>query len=170
MKESGPWPMAGAQHGPVRRLAGITLVEMLIVMALISLMVGITFPTVSSGLDSLRLRSAGDDIASFLNGALNRAERRQELLELTISKTDNQLSLESSDPGFVRKLRMPAGVFIKAIEPEDPTYPDGPRRFLLYPGGTVPRIAVEIANGRAARTVRVDPITGVPVVEAVKEP
>jgi type II secretory pathway pseudopilin PulG len=164
MKESGPWPVVGGPR------AGITLVELLIVMALISLMVGITFPTVSSGLDSLRLRSAGDDIASFLNGALNRAERRQELLELTISKTENQLSLESADPGFVRKLRMPAGVFIKAIEPEAPMDPDAPRRFLLYPGGTVPRIAVEIANNRAARLIRVDPITGVPVVEAVKEP
>jgi hypothetical protein len=41
--------------------------------------------------------------------------------------------------------------------------PDQARRFLVYPGGAVPGIAVEIANqsGRRRR-VSVDPMTGVP--------
>jgi prepilin-type N-terminal cleavage/methylation domain-containing protein len=155
----------------IRSGSGVTLIEMLIVMTLISIMVGISFPAISAGLDALRLSSATDDIASFINGALNRAERRQELMELTISKTENQLSLQSAQPGFVRRLGMPEGVSIKAVLPAIPSNPDAPRRFLFYPGGTVPRISVEIANRRGARRlVRVDPITGVPVVERINQP
>ena len=44
----------------------------------------------------------GSILASFINGALNRAERRRELIELTISKPANQLSLESAAPGFAQ--------------------------------------------------------------------
>jgi prepilin-type N-terminal cleavage/methylation domain-containing protein len=159
-----PWSAADPLVGSPE--SGVTLVEMMIVMTLIALMVGITFPAVSTGIDSLRLSSASGDIASFINGALNRAERRQELIELTISKPANQLRLESAAPGFIRKLGMPSGVTITAVFPESPPTQDGTRRFLLYPGGTPPRIAVELVNRRGARRlVRVDPITGVPVVE-----
>ena len=53
--------------------------------------------------------------------------------------------------------------------PPLPQETDAPRRFLLYPGGAIPRFGVEIANRRGARRiVRVDPITGVPQVERVE--
>lgn len=147
---------------------GVTLIEMLIVVALIGLLVGIVFPSVSAGVDTLRLNAATDALASFFNAGLNRAERRQQVVEVTISKADRALWLHSTEPGFERKLELPQGVTIVAVTPESPLPEEGPRRFLLYPGGTLPRIAVEIANARNAhRMVRVDPITGVPQVERV---
>jgi hypothetical protein len=40
-----------------------------------------------------------------------------------------------------------------------------PRQFLIHPGGTVPRIGVEIRNARnTRRLVMVDPISGVPQI------
>jgi len=42
----------------VNNRRGVTLLEMLIVVALIGLLAGITFPAVTSGIDSLRLNSA----------------------------------------------------------------------------------------------------------------
>ncbi len=58
---------------------------------------------------------------------------------------------------------MPDGYRIMAVLPAAEVNPDEPRRFLLYPGGTMPRIGVEISadNGRK-RTVTVDPLTGMP--------
>ena len=82
---------------------------MMIVVAIIGLMVGITFPAVSAGLDSVRLASATDSLASFLNAAVNRAERRQQPMELIISPKDNLLTLYSNEPGFTRELRLPRG-------------------------------------------------------------
>jgi len=145
---------------------GVTLVEMLIVVAIVGLIAGISFPAVSSGLDSLRLGSASDAIVSFLNGAMNRAERRQQVVEVAISMKENAIYLASNEPGFTRKLEMPSGVTIKAVWPKLPAEGEGTRRFLLLPGSTVPRLGIEIVNRKGARRiVRVNPMTGVPEVE-----
>jgi prepilin-type N-terminal cleavage/methylation domain-containing protein len=153
------------RFGPV---SGVTLIEMLIVVALIGLLAGITFPSVSAGIDTMRLNSATGSVSGFFNDALNRADRRRQVVELTISKPERTLWLRSSEPGFERRVTLPDGVSIRSILPEPPQEEQGPRRFLLYPGGAVPRIGVEIANARnVRRIVRLDPITGVPRIERV---
>ncbi len=146
--------------------SGVTLIELMVVVGLISLMIGISFPAITSGIDSLRLNAATNGIVSFFNTGLSRADRRQQVVEITISKTGNSIEMRSTDPGFLRKLEMPEGVSITHILPELPENPDAPRTFLLYPGGTVPRFGVQLINRRnVERIVRVDPITGVPRVE-----
>jgi hypothetical protein len=144
---------------------------MLIVVALIGLMAGISFPSVTSGLDSLRLAQATDSIASFLNTALTRAERRQQVMEVTISPQENALWLQGAAPGVIRRLEMPDGVSIRRVFPPIPGLPeDALRTVLLLPGGTVPRAGVEIINRRGVRRlVRIDPLTGVPQIERPEE-
>ena len=155
--------------GPTGGRRGVTLIEMLIVMALIGLLVTVSLPAVSAGVDSLRLSSAGDAAVSFLNAALNRAERRQEVMEVTISKDENAILLRSTEPGYERKLEMPAGVTIVSVLPPLPQETGEPRRFMLYPGGTIPSFGVELSNRKGAgRIVRIDPVTGVPQVERVE--
>lgn len=153
-----------------RPQAGVTLIEMMVVVALIGLMAAISFPSVSSGLDSIRLVSAADSIGAFLNSGLNRAERRQQPVEITISPRDHTLTMRSTDPGFVRTLGMPEGVTIAAVHPALPPGIDEPSQtFLVYPAGAIPRIGIEIANRRGARRiVRIDPTTGVPAIEQVQ--
>jgi prepilin-type N-terminal cleavage/methylation domain-containing protein len=149
--------------------AGVTLVEMLIVVTIVGLIASISFPSVASGLESLRLTSATDSIVGLLNGAMNRAERRQQAMEITVSVQDKFLSLASSEAGFTRTLSMPDGVKIVAVWPKLLEEDNQPRRFLLLPGSTVPRLGVEIANRKGARRiVRVNPITGVPDIERVE--
>jgi hypothetical protein len=140
---------------------------MLIVVTLISLMAGITFPSAQSGIDSLRLSSASDAIVSFLNGALSRADRRQLAMELTILPGQGRLELRSVEPGYLKELSLPEGVTIERVLPEFPgVRVEAPRQFLLLPGGTVPRLGLELRNRRGVRRiVRVDPVTGVPQLE-----
>jgi hypothetical protein len=108
-------------------------------------------------------------VVSFLNTGLSRAERRQQVVEITISMAENTLSMRSTDAGFTRHLEMPAGVSITHVLPELPQNPGAPRSFLLYPGGTVPRFGVVLINRRnVEKIVRVDPMTGVPQVERVE--
>jgi hypothetical protein len=143
--------------------------EMVVVMAIMAVIAALSFPAVSSGLESLRLKSASDSIVAFLNSGLNRAERRQQLIEIVVSRAGNNIVMRSEDPGFVRTLSMPTGVTIVKIHPEIVGLDEeNERPFVLYPGGTVPRIGVEIVNRKGQhRIVRVDPITGVPQVETV---
>lgn len=149
---------------------GVTLIEMLVVVALISLLVGISFPAFTSGIDSLRLNSATTSIVSFFNAGLDRAQRRQQVVEISILKAQNALEMRSTEAGFFRKLELPEGVSITHIFPDLPEAAEGPRNFLLYPGGTVPRFGVQLINRKnVEKVVRVDPITGVPQVERVVE-
>ena len=139
-----------------RSTAGVTLIEMLIVMAIIGLIAGISFPSVSAGLESIQLRSAADSIASFLIAAQTRAERRQQAIEVVITPAESTLTLYSSEAGYTRKLALENGIRIVG---------DQPTQFLLLPGGTPPAIAIDIFNKRGAhKLVRIDPVTGVPQI------
>ncbi len=153
------------------RSAGVTLIEMLIVVTLIGLMVGISFPALSSGIDSLRLNEATNKVVSFFNDALVRAGRRELAVEITISKKDRTLSMSSPGARGETKVELPQGVSVvrvlpEAVEQTGEEQAGAPRRFMVYPGGAPPRIGVELANSRNVhRIVRVDPITGVPRIE-----
>jgi prepilin-type N-terminal cleavage/methylation domain-containing protein len=148
---------------------GVTLIEMLVVVAIIGLMIAISFPSVAAGLDSVRLSSATGSVSAFLNSADNRAERRQQPVALVISVKDNVLAMYSNEPGSERKLKLPDGISIQAILPAiEGETPDQPRQLILMPGGTAPAIGIVLSNEHGIRRiVRLDPMTGYPRVESV---
>ena len=155
-----------------RSNAGVTLIEMVVVVTVIGLIVAVVAPSMAAGLDSVRMASASDSVATFLNGAVNRAERRQQAVELRIAPQENALGARSADSSFAAVMSLPDSIAIASIEPPvvNPEGQNQPRRFLLYPGGTLPRIAVELVTkeGRKRR-VEVDPITGLPRSETVEK-
>jgi prepilin-type N-terminal cleavage/methylation domain-containing protein len=143
-----------------RSESGVTLIELLIVLTLIALVTGISYPSAAAGVESLRLRSVSDQVTNFLNTAIDRASRREQVIEVWIAPKDNVLIARSPDLEYSRRLDLPDGYRILAVLPAAEMNPDEPRRFLMYPGGTIPRIGIEIAN-RAGnkRMVSVDPFT-----------
>lgn len=145
-----------------RTQSGLTLIEMLIVVAIISVMIGIAFPSITSGIETLRLRSATDEIVSTFNSAMNRADRRQVAVEIIVDRAKNKIEFASVDPGYRREVTMPEGVTIERVLPAIPNLDENlPRQFLIHPAGTVPPIALELKNRKnQVRIVSVDPITG----------
>ncbi len=148
--------------------SGITLLEMVVVVSIIALMVGLSFPSISAGLDSVRMSSATGSVAAFLNSAVTHAQRRQQAVELVISPREGLLAQYSNEPGYQRQLKLPDGIVVEAVLPDAGQSPEEPRRFLLMPGGTMPGIGIQLANRRDGhRLVKLDPMTGYPRVEAV---
>ncbi len=142
---------------------GITLIEMLIVVALIALVAGVSYPSATAGLDSLRMRAASNAIVGFLNSALSRAETRQQAVEILISPQEGTLPALRSAGVFRKQLESGSPSRILSVQPALASEEGQARRFLLYPGGSIPRIAIEIGNGTGrARMVSVDPVTGIP--------
>jgi prepilin-type N-terminal cleavage/methylation domain-containing protein len=136
----------------VRR--GVTLIEMMIVVAIVAMIVAISFPSAASGLDAIRLRSAADSVVGFLNGALTRTDRHEEPTEVIVTPAEGSIALYTADPNYVKKLKLPDGIRIAG---------DEPRRFLLMPGGAPPTLDIDLSNTRGAhKVVRIDPVTGVP--------
>ena len=149
--------------------AGITLIEMMVVVAIIAVIAGISFPSVTAGLDTLRLAQTTDGIATFFNTALTYAEKRQQVMEIVISASEKKLSAHSADSAWTRSFALPPGITVERVLPEAAADSAGARSFFVYPGGSVPRMGVEVASARGAvRTVRVDPISGVAQVERTR--
>jgi hypothetical protein len=139
---------------------------MVVVVAIIALIAGISFPAISAGLESVRMVSATDAVATFLNSAVNRAERRQQAVELIVEPRQGILSLYSEEPGFKKQISLPEGVVIEAVRPLTDADPQEPRRFVFLPGATIPGIGIQLGNQHNAhRVVHLDPMTGFPRVE-----
>lgn len=138
------------------RSLGVTLIELMVVLAIIGLIVGVTLPAATNGLSSVRLKGASSDVSSFLNSALNRAERHEQVMEIIVYPKQRKLQLDSTEPGYSRTLEMPAGVEIAG---------ESPVRILLMPGSAPPRVVIDLFNDRGMhRIVKLDPVTGVPEV------
>ena len=137
-------------------------------MTLIALVAGLSFPSAAAGVESLRLRSVSDSVVSFLNTAMDRASRREQVIEVWIAPKDNVLIARSPDLAFSRRLEIPDTFHITSVQPAAEVAQGEPRRFLLYPGAAAPRIGIEIANSNGRkRMISVDPFTGLP--KAVEE-
>ncbi|HXM44275.1 MAG TPA: prepilin-type N-terminal cleavage/methylation domain-containing protein [Bryobacteraceae bacterium] len=150
---------------------GVTLMEMMVVLAIIALIVGVSAPSTIAGLENIRLAGAARSVAAFMNVAANRAERRQQAIELSISIKENSVTMRSPEAAFMKKLNLPPGITLQAVWPPLEELTDEPRRFLIQPGGVPPRIGIEIGNRRGARRiVRLNPITGVTEIEQPESP
>lgn len=145
----------------------MTLLEMLVVVAVVGVLVGVSIPSVSAGLDSIRLASTGDAIASFLNSAVTHAERSEQPVEVVISPKEGTISADGSD-GFSRHFQVPKGISIDKVLPEIENAETEAREILIVPGGTAPAIGIEYSNQHGGRRrVELDPMTGFPRVETV---
>ncbi len=74
-----------------RPQSGVTLIEMLIVVMIIALIAGITFPALAAGLASVRLNSASGSAASFLTATMNRVERREMAVAVVIAPQEDEI-------------------------------------------------------------------------------
>lgn len=127
---------------------GVTLIEMLVVVAILGIMTAIAYPSVTAGLDSLRLNAACDEAAGIFHAAQNFAERRQRTVELRVEPD----GIEALAPGFERRVKLSPGLVIAGE----------PRSVFVDPAAPLPGVRVEIRTAKgASRTVGIDPISGV---------
>jgi prepilin-type N-terminal cleavage/methylation domain-containing protein len=143
--------------------AGVTLIEMLIVVAIIATIAGVSFPSLTSGLAGVRLSSAASDTASFFTSSFNRVERREQPAAIVVDPAQNRVSLFTAESGqkAASQLELPPGVVIEGTEL---------RRYFVYPGGAFPGISLTLRSEKGGRRrIQIDPVTAVPQIVRVEE-
>jgi prepilin-type N-terminal cleavage/methylation domain-containing protein len=141
---------------PIRRstVSGITLVELLVTVAIVGLMLSITYPTLTAGLDGFRLRAAVDRAGALFQQARIEADRRHQPVQLTADPDANQLRALAVDSSWRESLEFAEGVRI--------VQPGEQRNWMLFPGTPPPqvRLLLEAQTG-GRRGFSINVFTGV---------
>lgn len=147
---------------------GVTLLELLVVVALASVLLAVVFPSVGTGLRTLELRSAAQRLAASARYAREQAIHRQRFYELEIDAEAGTISVgdigrndSKASSRARRSFELPASVRVERISPEEPGGPSR-RRFLFSPDGAAPAFEIVLSNDRRQVVVTSNPLTGFP--------
>jgi general secretion pathway protein H len=148
-----------------KEAAGVTLIEMLVVITLASILLAIVFPSVGSGLGTLELRSAATRLAAAARYARDQAVYRQQIFQLEIDSQSGAVAVENLEGAKANRYQLPESVHIQEVLPAEDGRTDSVRRFFFLPDGGAPEFQVILANSRRQIAVIGDPLTGTAKVE-----
>jgi len=140
----------------MKRNAGITLMEMLVVMTLIGLLASVATPSVTAGMETVKLRSSAERVAATLRLARERAVRTRHYFQVTVDPQTRRVELRDLEGDFVRDWTLPETISVKA---------ERSLLFLFGPDGSVPSLHVDLENSkRRTASVEMDAFTALPAV------
>ena len=105
------------------RQSGVTLLELLVVMALASVLLAVVVPSVGAGLRTLELRSAAQRLAASARYARNQAVHRQRFYELEIDAEAGTVTVTDFAGESQRSFELPGSVRVESILPEETAFP-----------------------------------------------
>ncbi len=146
--------------------AGVTLLELLVVVALASILLAVVLPSVGTGLSGLELSGAARRVAAAARYARDEAVRRRSTLQLEVDSASGTIAVADLERAATneRRFELPASVRIAQVLPQEQGEIAGPRRFLFTPDGAAPQFQIVLANQRRQVTVKNDALTGAATV------
>ena len=151
-----------------RAESGVTLLELLVVVALASVLLAVVVPSVGAGLRTLELRSAAQRLAASARYARDQAVHRQRFYELEIDAEAGTVTVTDFAGESQRSFELPGSVRVESISPEETggEFRGGMRRrFLFSPDGGSPAFEIVLGNERRKAVVTSNPLTGFSKVE-----
>lgn len=140
-------------HRPQRNAAGMTLLELVVVITILSLMAGLVAPRMAPWLDMWKLRNAANRVAQTFRYARTRALFEQHFYVVEILPQQSLVRVLQSNSAVVREFPLPDGIQIEADAEQ------GTRRtlevitFIFPPSGEVEEKNLWLRNsqGRAVK-------------------
>lgn len=149
-----------------RRVRGVTLLEMLVVLAILSVALAVVAPSARAGISGIRARAAARQVAAVFSTARNLAIRRGTPVAVTVSEQQRLLRVVPAGGEPYRELELDEDIAITAAEPyADPAEFAAPHRdrvksFAFFPDGEVPALSVALSAGNRTLRLRMDVLTG----------
>jgi general secretion pathway protein H len=135
---------------------GFTLVEVLVTLAILALVAGLTAPSLVRGVETARFNAAVREVAAALRGTRVAAMSRQEEALFTIDVEMHELSAA----GESRHLDVPAGTEITLLTADIERQSDSSGAIRFFPDGSATGGTVALAFRTRHATVEVDWLTG----------
>jgi type II secretory pathway pseudopilin PulG len=144
----------------------VTLLELVIVLAILSLAVSLVAPRFGNWSDEWTLRSAAERVAQTVRYARTRALFEQSYYVVEIEPGAHLVRVFNPASGFLRAFALPRGVTVGAGENPPPPVV----RLLFPPSGVVEERNLWVSDRRGSKfKVHVNFLLGTPAVEAVKQ-
>jgi prepilin-type N-terminal cleavage/methylation domain-containing protein len=140
---------------------GFTLLEVVIVVLVISLAIGISYPSLSRGNAIFQLRAAGRDVLNTLRYARERAITEQRRLIVVVDRDAQKLVLSDEFGDGGRTFTLPSHARITRMAHNGQEIAQGPLVIHYLPNGSSDsaEILLQSDNGGTLRVVT-DPIIG----------
>lgn len=149
-----------------RREDGVTLLELLVVLAILSLALSLVVPRLGRWTDNWKLRSAAQHVAQMLTYAHTRALYEHQIYFVQIHPSENRVRLFGVASGFTREYVLPAGVH---LEKEENAAPVSAIDLVFPPSGTVEERTLGLTNGQGSRArIHLNFLLGTPRVEITR--
>jgi len=154
---------------PKRNAAGMTLLELMVVITILSLMAGLVAPHIGPWLDAWKLRNAAERVAQTFRYTRARALFEQHFYVVEITPLQGLVRGLQTDSAVVRECSLPDGIQIEADEEQGTRSTAGIVSFIFPPSGEVEEKKLWLRNpqGRAVK-VHLDFLLGGPGVEVVQ--
>jgi len=147
-----------------RSEAGVTLLELVVVLTILSLLVSLVAPRVGRSVDRWKLRSAAERVAQIMSYARTRALYERQYYVVEIGSEGNQVRLLGPSSGLVREYALPSDI---RWEWEGESRLASPRTHLVFsPSGTVEERTFWLRNRQGDRVkIHLSFLLGSPGVE-----
>ncbi len=143
------------------RQEGFTVLEIILVVLLMALAMGISYPSLMRGNSSFQIKATGRNVLNMLRYAREKAITEQQILVVSVDRETQTVVLSDEFGGGAKSLPMPKNVRIVALALQGQEIINGGLRIRFLPNGgsDAAEIAFNSDRGVALKIVT-DPITG----------
>ena len=140
---------------------GFTLLELVIVVVVMAMVLGVSYPSLSGGSAAIKLRSTGRDILNTFRYAREKAVTEQTGMRVTVDREKQELTLSDDLGEGRRRYVLPAEVKIQRMALGGTEIKEGPLVVRFLPNGSAENAEV-LLQSRTGYYLRIitDPITG----------
>ena len=145
--------MTAPRTATARRAPGFTLVELLVVLAVLGLVMAVAVPRFAAGNPALSVRSAGGSLVAGLQSARNLAITENRTVRLEVDRAARAFDVDG------RRRDLPGGVALTRPDLDDDRE-QAPIEVRFFPDGSSSGAQIGVARGAHQVVIEIDWLTG----------